>query len=207
MRLSLLLRCFGLTCFAVVSAMTVAAQASADPQTPAARPFHDSRYGISFQVPAAWNLSSRDGDVSTFRLDARSALRASQLRAVASIAFNPLPASTFSGALFYASVAPGVTAASCKRQGALGAARVSDAKVVSGIAFDHSHDEHGGVCTESRDEVYTTFRSARCYRFDLVINNFCGGDVSGVRDMTDRELEAVRKRLEDILATVQFDVK
>jgi hypothetical protein len=38
-----------------------------------------------------------------------------------------------------------------------------------------------------------------------VINNFCGGDVSGVREMTPKELDSIRKRLEAILATVQFD--
>ena len=58
---------------------------------------------------------------------------------------------------------------------------------------------------ESRDEVYTTLRGSSCLRFDLVINTFCGGEVSGARDMTAAELEAVRKRLEGILQSVHFD--
>ncbi len=187
-----------------------------DPKTPPARMFHDGRYGISFQVPAGWNMTTRDGDVSTFRLDARSALSTTRMRSVANMSFNPFPASTFSGALFYASVTPGLTAAQCKGQAA-GAASATKAvsleprlvspAQVGGMAFDHGHDEHGGICTESRDEVYTALRKNGCYRFDLVINNFCGGDVSGVKDMTAKELDAVRKRLEAILTTVQLDGK
>jgi hypothetical protein len=76
---------------------------------------------------------------------------------------------------------------------------------VGGTPYTHGYDEHGGVCIESRDEIYTVERSGSCYRFDLVINNFCGGDVSGVRDITPKELESVRGRLVGILSSVQFD--
>jgi hypothetical protein len=54
--------------------------------------------------------------------------------------------------------------------------------------------------------VYTTLRRGACYRFDLTINTFCG-EASGVREITPQELDAVRGRLEAILATVQFDSK
>ncbi len=61
------------------------------PATPPARSFHDSRARITLQVPAGWNLSVKDGEVRTFKLDPRSAPRATQMRALASIAFNPYP--------------------------------------------------------------------------------------------------------------------
>jgi hypothetical protein len=77
----------------------------------------------------------------------------------------------------------------------------------AGISFAHGHDEQRAICITQRDEVYTTLRRGACYRFDLTINNFCGGEVSGVRDITPRELDAVRSRLEAILATVRFDAK
>src|SRR5579875_2612131 len=81
------------------------AQASVpEPTTPPSREFHDERYGVSFTVPAAWELTRKDSSVSTFNLDARSALRSTKMRAVATIDFNPHPTSTFSGALFYFSV-------------------------------------------------------------------------------------------------------
>jgi hypothetical protein len=207
----------------VGAAQTAAPKANAsmprvatDPVTPQAQDFHDRRYGISFRVPAGWNVTTRDGDVSTFRLDARSVTKATQLRAVASIGFNPLPRSTFSGALFYASLTPGISAAECRSQVAgTGSApkasglqpRVIESAQIGGVGFDHGHDEHGGICTESRDEVYTAMRKDGCYRFDLVVNNFCGGDVSGVADMSAKEIESMRKRLEVILESVRLDGK
>ena len=176
-----------------------------EPNTPPARPFHDSRYGVSFTIPPAWNINRKDGDVSTFRLDARNAAHNAQMRAVASINFNPHPYSTFSGALFYYSVTPNVTANQCAFQASARAPRNVTTTQVAGVPFTHGYDEHGGICTESRDEIYTTQRNDACYRFDAVINNFCGGDVSGVQDITERELEDVRKRMQSILNTVRFD--
>ncbi len=65
--------------------------------------------------------------------------------------------------------------------------------------------EHGGSCVESRDDVYTALRGSSCLRFDLVINTFCGGEVSGARDMTPEQLNAVRGRMEGVLHTVRFE--
>jgi hypothetical protein len=179
--------------------------AAPEPTTPPARPFHDPRYGVSFTIPPAWNITRRDGDVSTFRLDARNAAHTAQMRAVATISFNPHPYSTFSGALFYFSVTPNVTANQCAAQAIVHAPRTVATAQVAGVPFTHGYDEHGGICTESRDEIYTTQHNDACYRFDAVINNFCGGDVSGVQDITDRELNDVRKRMQSILNTIRFD--
>jgi hypothetical protein len=176
-----------------------------EPNMPPARPFHDARYGVSFTIPPAWNITRKDGDVSTFRLDARNAAHTAQMRAVASINFNPHPYSTFAGALFYYSVTPNVTANQCAAQAIVRAPRTIATAKVDGVPFTHGYDEHGSICTESRDEIYTTERNDACYRFDAVINNFCGGDVSGVQDITERELEDVRKRMQSILNTVRFD--
>jgi hypothetical protein len=151
-------------------------------------------------------------EVSTFRFDARTATRATQLRAVATITFNPHPYSTFSGALFYFSVTPRATPAQCTAQaGPKPSAQASAQPVrttttqIGGIPFTHGYDEHGVICTEARDEIYTTSRNNACYRFDLVINTFCGGDVSGVQDISPRELDSVRHRMQTILDSVHFD--
>ena len=178
---------------------------TAEPQTPPAHSFHDPHSGITFQVPAGWNLTRKDGDVSTFNLDARSTSKATRLSAVANITFNPFPKSTFAGAYFYASLTPHLSDADCSHQASALNPHPITTNPVAGIPFTHGYDEHGGVCTESRDEIYTAPHRGACYRFDLVINNFCGGDVSGVKDISPQELENVRKRLESILATVQFD--
>src|SRR5579862_2978275 len=119
-----------------------------EPTTPPARPFHDSRYGVSFTIPPAWNIDRRDGDVSTFRFDARNAAHTAQMRAVATISFNPHPYSTFSGALFYFSVTPNVTANQCAAQAIARAPHTVSMATVAGVNFTHGYDEHGGICTE-----------------------------------------------------------
>ncbi|WP_051978406.1 hypothetical protein [Edaphobacter aggregans] len=178
-----------------------------DPTTPAASAFHDQRYGVSFKVPAGWTLTRHDAEVSTFAFDVRTAPMSGIMRGVATIAFNPHPTSTFSGALFYFSVTPRTTEALCRTQASAQAPRSVTTAQIAGTPFTHGYDEHGTICTEARDEIYTAYRNSSCYRFDLVINTFCGGDVSGVRDITPAELNAVRHRLESILSTVTFDTK
>jgi hypothetical protein len=170
-----------------------------EPTTPAARRFTDPRYHVALQIPAAWTLTRRDGEVSTFHLDARSAPATSQLRAVATIAFNPFPQSNFTGALVYFSVSRRPTDADCAAQAFLPLHRPATTAEIAGVSFAHGYDEHGGLCIESRDDVYTAFRNNACYRFDLVLNTFCAGDVSGVREMTHAELEDIHARQQSIL--------
>jgi hypothetical protein len=145
--------------------------------------------------------------VSTFHFDARTAPKTAQMRAVANISFNPHPYSTFSGALFYFSVTPHVSVAECAQQAKSNSPHAVNTVPIDGVTYTHGYDEHGGICTESRDEIYTTQRQDTCYRFDMVINNFCGGDVSGVRDISAKELDSVRERMQVILDSVRFEAQ
>lgn len=178
-----------------------------DPSTPPASVFHDAKYGVNFKVPAGWTLTRHDAEVSTFAFDVRTAPTSAQMRGLASIAFNPHPASTFSGALFYFSITPRTTEAQCRDQASAQAPRAVETASIAGASFAHGYDEHGTICTEARDEIYTAQRNNACYRFDLVVNTFCGGEVSGIRDISAKELNAVFKRLQSILDTVSFDPK
>lgn len=178
-----------------------------DPSKPAASTFHDPRYGVSFKVPTAWILTRHDGEVSTFAFDVRTAPASSVMRGLATISFNPHPTSTFSGALFYFTVTPHSTEAQCRDEASAQLPRKVEAAQVGGASFTHGYDEHGTICTESRDEIYTSLRNNSCYRFDLVVNTFCGGDVSGIREISPRELAAIFTRLQSILSSVTFDRK
>jgi hypothetical protein len=175
-----------------------------DPAEPAARNVEDSRDHLVFHLPNGWNLSRTDGEVSTFRLDARSVPRRSQFRMVASLGFNPYPQSTFESALFYVSSTPNSSAASCafqtaqKASGALPPVRIDD------VPFARGEAEHGKICTESRDVSYTALRGQSCLRFDLVLNSFCGGEVSGAQDLSADQFQALLSRLESILNTIHF---
>jgi hypothetical protein len=191
----------------------------------ASRTFHDPSYKVSFDYPSNWTFTRNDREISTFHLDARSAPRKTRLRAVAAIPENPFPESTFEGAYVYLSVTPHSNPEACAIQAAPPRPRPAPAgtpagtpsrpllkpsarpvtKEIGGIAFAHGHDEQKHICTTDRDEIYTTLHKGSCYRFDLAINNFCGGEVSGVRDITPQQLDEVRQRMEAILSTVRFD--
>jgi hypothetical protein len=184
-------------------------------QTPTPqKTFHDPTYHLSFDYPATWHFASADGELSTFHLDARSAPPRTRLRAVIAIPENPFPASTFSGAYLYFSVIPHTSAAACAQQANTTTivknkpqVRPGEKTSVADIPFTHGHDEVKDICLTQDDEIYTTRRAGVCFRFDLSINNFCGGDVSGVKDITPQELDQVRGRLNSILSTIRFDPK
>ncbi len=163
------------------------------------RTVHDRPDGLSFQLPADWPLSTRDRELSTFHDEARTAPHTARLRFVAAMPENPYPESTFSGAHFYVSVTPMQTAAQCAAQAGSGQDRVGV------VAARRGHDEHGAICTQFRDDVYTLRRRGSCLRMDLAINNFCGGEVSGVKDLTAEQIAKIQARLRTILDSVQFD--
>ncbi len=181
------------------------------PASAKAQPFHDGHFGVRFEVPEGWQLARKDKLVSTFHLDARTASPKARMRSVAAIEFNPYPYSTFSGALFYFSVEPHATDAECSREATGFASRQGlyqepskDVQDIGGMNFAHGHDEHGQICVEARDEVYTAYRKGSCYRFDLTLNTFCSVS-SGAADLTQAELEQIDQRMADILSTVQLD--
>jgi hypothetical protein len=174
-----------------------------EPTSPAAQTVEDARTHVEFRLPPGWDVTRRDGEVSTFRLDARTAPRRSDLRVVASLAFNPYPLSTFSGAMFYVSSAR-VSSSACAAETTVKPEKKLDPVIVGDVKFARGKDEHGHICTESRDVAYTAMRGGSCLRFDLAVNSFCGGEVSGAEDLTDAQLGSIFKRMEGILDTVRF---
>ncbi len=175
-----------------------------EPVSPTAQTVRDGKTGVEFRLPAGWNLNRRDGEVSTFHLDARTAPRRAEVRAVASLAFNPYPLSTFAGALLYLSVTPHSSVAACTAQAEGVPNKGLSGTTVGDVRFRRGKDEHGHICTEARDVAYTAPRAGSCVRFDLAVNTFCGGDVSGAEDLTEPQLGAIFKRMEGILETVKF---
>ena len=177
---------------------------ASEPTSPPAQDVVDEKTHVGFHLPAGWNVSRTDGELSTFRLDARSAPRRSELRVAASLNFNPFPRSTFSGALFYLSVLPHATPGVCESETTMPPEKALPPAVIGDVKFWRGKDEHGHICTESRDVAYTAMRGGSCVRFDLAVNSFCGGEVSGAEDLTEDQLGSLFKRLEGILATVEF---
>jgi len=200
---------------AILLALTFATSAHA--QQPALRTVNDTQDHLTFQIPATWTLATHDRELSTFHHEARTAPATGRLHYVAAISENPYPTSNFAGAHFYVSVTPAQTADQCAAQAtrpiqedphhytSTPIAPNTSIVTVGGHPISHGHDESGRVCTEFRDEIYTLRQRNACLRLDLAMNNFCGGDVSGVRDMTPAEIIDIRTRLEAILQSVRFD--
>ena len=175
-----------------------------EPTEPPPQDVSDAREHVTFHLPAGWNVARRDGEVSTFRLDARGAPRRSQVRVVAALGFNPFPSTTFEGALFYVSSSAADSASACEAQASLPPSKPLPPEMIDGVRFVRGKDEHGAICTESRDISYTAMHQHACLRFDLVVNNFCGGEVSGAQDLTQAQLGSLFKRLETVLESVRL---
>jgi hypothetical protein len=175
-----------------------------EPTDPPARDVRDAQDHLTLHLPAGWNLTRKDGEISTFHLDARTAPRKSRLHLVANLAFNPYPLSTFSGAIFYVSSTPGISAADCAAETTTKPFESLPPASIDKQTFARGKDEHGQICTEARDVAYTAMRNHSCLRFDLSINSFCGGDVSGAEDLTENQLQAIYTRLMTILDSVHF---
>lgn len=170
---------------------------------PAATTVRDAKYKISYQVPAGWDTERKDGILSTLRKDVRSANAGMQVRGVSAINYNPYPPTTFSGALFYYSVMPKATAQSCAALATTAHLKPQPDVTVNGLTFKHGHDQHGGMCTESRDEVFTTLAGKTCLRFDLVVNTFCQQS-SGAMELNAQQLGDVHTRLANMLGSIQI---
>jgi hypothetical protein len=205
--------CVWLATLLLLAPFRLCAQAQTSPIAPT-KTFHDPIYHLAFDYPANWTFAHSDGEISTFHLDARSAPAKTRLRAVVAMPENPFPASTFSGAYLYFSVIPHTTATACAKQASsttivknVSQIRPGEKTHIADILFTHGHDEVKDICLTQHDEIYTARHGAACYRFDLAINNFCGGDVSGVKDITAQELDQVRARLQSIFSTIRFDPK
>jgi hypothetical protein len=201
-----------LAAFPCMAALPCAAQKmitvpTAPPPSATVQGFKDGHFGVKFQVPPGWTLNRRDGLVSTFHNDARTASSDARVRGIASIDFNPYPYSTFSGAVFYYSVTPHSSDDECAKEAAPVDAPpedTTDVQDIGGMRFTHGHDEHGQICVEARDEVYTAYRKGSCYRFDMEINTFCAIS-SGAQEITDGQLESLNQRMADILSTVTLE--
>ncbi|SDF35608.1 hypothetical protein [Terriglobus roseus] len=175
----------------------------ANPQ-PAASVFRDSKYHVTYHIPAGWDTERKDGVLSDLEKDVRSATSSMRVRGVSAINYNPYPPTTFSGALFYFSVVPNANAQSCSALATTGKLKPKPDVTTAGITFKHGQDQHGGVCTESRNEVFTTLKGNTCLRFDLVVNTFCG-ESSGAVEMNSQQLGDVNTRLANILGSIQID--
>jgi hypothetical protein len=154
--------------------------------------FRDTQFGVRFKAPPGWEIARHDHEVSTFRMDARTAPLKVQMRSVVSLEFNPFPQTNLAGALVYYSVEKHAKTSECVQQ-ATGKGEPADTLQIGGMNFVHGHDE-----------IYSAYRRGTCYRFDLELNTFCAVS-SGAAEMTDTQMADIVARMAGILSTVTLD--
>ncbi len=175
----------------------------ANPQ-PKATDFRDPKYKLSFHIPAGWNFERKDGVLSSFKADIRTAKPGLDVRGVAAINYNPYPPTTFSGATLYYSVMPSATAATCAALATSAPLKPQKDVVIAGHTFRHGEEHHGAICTEARDEVFTTLRGNSCLRFDMAINTFCHAS-SGAMEISPAQINDINTRMAKILDSIHID--
>ena len=94
--------------------------------------------------------------------------------------------------------------ASCAAQATTGHLKPQKDVRIAGLPFKHGRDEHGSVCTESRDEVFTALQGRTCLRFDLLVNTFCS-QTSGAMEISKDQLADVQGRLGNILDSIRIE--
>jgi hypothetical protein len=171
---------------------------------PAALDFHDPKYKLSMHIPAGWNFEKKDGALSDFAKEVRSAPRGLDVRGVASINYNPYPPTTFAGATFYYSVMPKSDSVTCAAMATAGKLKPQKDVVVAGKPFKHGQDSYGTICTEARDEVYTALQGKSCLRFDLVINTFCHAS-SGALEISPKQINDIDGRMAKMLDSIRLE--
>ncbi len=171
---------------------------------PPATDFRDRTFGVTLHIPSGWNFERKDGVLSNFGVDVRNTNRRLMVRGVASLNYNPYPYSTLAGATFYYSVLPRSNVAACTAQVSTGPMQPEPDLNIGQVPFKHGHDQHGTICTEARDQVFTTMRRASCLRFDLLVNTFCS-QTSGAMDLSPKQLGDIEGRLGDILRSATIN--
>jgi len=76
--------------------------------------------------------------------------------------------------------------------------------LIHGVTFEQFEFEGAGMCHESLQHVYWTYRGGTCYVFEGDMNTICSGVVEGERDLTAAETRALRRHLEAIPQSIQF---
>ena len=160
-------------------------------------------------LPADWNFTRRDGEVSTFRLDARSAPRSANSApspAMPSTHSPPPPSPEPRLLQRHSRASPPPPALRRPRPPSPHRPRHHPAKTRSRRPLHPRLRRAGRHLHRSRDEIYTTFRTAPATASTSPSTTSAAAK-SAASKTSPRPNRPVRNRQESILNTIRFDPK
>ncbi|HEY6446296.1 MAG TPA: hypothetical protein VIY53_07550 [Acidobacteriaceae bacterium] len=199
------------TAVAFVFGALVAPAQTAPTRGAATKPFTDSQYGVSFQYPANWTLTTEQHfyipeSILTLpqpQSDGHATARAAVF--LDGKAWPALDNSELKGADFVYNTRPGPNMKDCTawlhRQVNFDK---SDEQTQGGIAFTHVLTGSAGLCHQIDESIYIHQASRTCFFFDLAVHTICPGVAEGERNATPEQLDGVRAELGKIFETVRI---
>jgi len=124
---------------------------------------------------------------------------------------GPYRNTNFTNGWFFYRVVPGSNQRQCDRKADLAddpsTVQENEWKagwtVIGGVRFRHGRGGEAGLCNRSTQDVYAAVHSGRCYVFEKQINTTCE-NVSGLRDITPKELAEINKAFDSIMQSVRL---
>lgn len=187
------------------SVQVAAAQGAAKPVPVTKKTYTDPEGGVSFQYPALWTFS-RDGS-TYFTLIIVSAGEPVQ----AALSFSPkgnyYEHTTLTGLEFLYRRKPTPTRQACEAVllDNSGDGDPPAPLTIHGVAYAHLHTGDAEMMKSVEQDGYVTWRGGTCYLFEGDLREISlGVDGEKNRALTNRETQALKRHLSDIMQSVQF---
>lgn len=176
--------------------------------TPSLMQFTDPSSGVAFRYPAKWNFSANSGFYATTSITSADNPARGVVFVKDSEGFNPYPNTNFDGAEFVYTNRKTASTAECSASLHGNGDKVLATKTIGNINYVHAQASDAGMCHQTQEDLYATYRNQTCYLFDLAIHTICPGVKDNTRAITSSELAEVHASLEKILSSVKIsDIK
>ena len=196
LRLKIIPLLFGIASLAQAQQVTLA--------TPSLMQFTDPPYGVAFRYPAKWTFSVNSSFYATTSITSTNNPARGVVFVKASEGFNPYPNTNFDGAEFVYANRKSSSTAQCSASLHGNGEKILAAKTIGSINYVHAQASDAGMCHQTQEDLYATYRNQTCYLFDLAVHTICPGVKDNSRALTTTELAQLQSTLEKILSSVEI---
>lgn len=172
--------------------------------SPSSMQFSDPDYGVTFRYSPKWNFSANSGFYATTSITSADNPARGAVFVKDSEGFNPYPNTNFDGAEFVYTNRKTASIAECSALLHGNGDKVLATKTIGHINYVHAHASDAGMCHQTQEDLYATYRNQTCYLFDLAVHTICPGVKDNTRALTSSELVEVHASLEKILSSVKI---